>query len=403
MTEANPPAAVLPPLAPGSVSGVIVAAGSSTRFGQPGKVLTSLLGMPVLEWSLRAHARCGAVGEVVIVGRPPDRQRIHRIAERALEGKPWTFAYGGRDRQESVARGLAAVDERFEVVSVHDAARPGLTPELIEAVAQSAAQHGAAVAGVPAKDTVKVSTRDGTVRRTLDRRRLWLAATPQAFQAHLLYDAYQKAAAAGLSFTDDAGLVENMGYPVMMVQADERIAKITTKNDLAALEGMLSTGMTRVGFGYDIHRTDPERKLVLGGAEFPEGPGLAGHSDADVVCHAAADALLGAAALGDIGQHFPNSDPNLSGISSIVLLERARGILREAGFRPASLDITLIAERPKIAPRVGEMRRRMAEAVGLEIEMVSVKATTAEGTGPAGRGECMEAHAVAQVVGPGGV
>ena len=153
----------------------------------------------------------------------------------------------------------------------------------------------------------------------------------------------------------------------------------------------------RVGFGYDIHATSPERKLLLGGVEFPEGPGLAGHSDADVICHAAADALLGAAGLGDIGRHFPNTDERYAGVSSLVILQETARILAEAGFGIANVDVTLIAERPKIAPKVDEMRARMGAALGVSPDCLSVKATTAEKQGPAGRGECMEAHAVALV------
>ena len=153
----------------------------------------------------------------------------------------------------------------------------------------------------------------------------------------------------------------------------------------------------RVGFGYDIHATSPERKLLLGGVEFPEGPGLAGHSDADVICHAAADALLGAAGLGDIGRHFPNTDERYAGVSSLVILQETARILAEAGFGIANVDVTLIAERPKIAPKVDEMRARMGAALGVSPDCFSVKATTAEKQGPAGRGECMEAHAVALV------
>lgn len=382
----------------GSISAIIVAAGSSTRFGSPGKVLYPLLGRPVLDWSLRAHAACAMVGEVIIVGQPADTNRISHLASGTLKGLPWRFVTGGKDRQASVARGLSAAGERFELTSIHDAARPGVTPDLIMAVAARALETGAALAGVPARDTIKSATREGVVRRTLERRRLWHAATPQIFRTHVIYDAYEKAAGEGVSATDDAGLVERMEYPVAMVPADESILKITTRTDLAALEGMLGSGPPRVGFGYDIHRTNPERPLVLGGVLFPEGPGLEGHSDADVVCHAAADALLGAAALGDIGRHFPNTDPAYSGVSSIKLLQEVRSILADAGFSALNLDITLIAERPKIAPKAEEMRGRMAAALRLDIDRVSIKATTAEATGPAGRGECMEAHAVAQVV-----
>lgn len=380
-----------------SVAAIIVAAGSSTRFGAPGKVFEPLLGQPVLEWSLAAHDACPFVGTIVVVGQPSDEARVREACGRALSRAQWLFAPGGSERQESVANGLAAAGPDAELISIHDAARPGVTPGIIAAVAGKAREEGAAVAAVRAKDTIKECDERGAVLRTLDRSRLWQIATPQAFCADVIREAHAAAAREGIAATDDAALVERLGWTVVVVEAEETIAKITTPRDMAALSGMLGRQGARVGFGYDIHATSAERKLFLGGVEFPEGPGLAGHSDADVICHAAADALLGAAGLGDIGRHFPNTDERYAGVSSLVLLQETARILGEAGFRIVNVDVTLIAERPKIAGRVDEMRARMGAALGVSSDCLSVKATTAEKQGPAGRGECMEAHAVALV------
>ena len=376
-----------------TLSAIIVAAGQSTRFGQPGKVFQMLGEQTVLEWSIRAFAGYPHTTEIIIVGQPEDHRKILAIAEEAGRGLPIKVACGGRDRQGSVANGLALAAE-VELISVHDAARPGVTSDLIARVVRKACEVGAAVAATPAKDTIKQCSSEGTVEQTLDRSRLWQIATPQVFRTELLREAHQRPAG---SVTDDAGLIEAMGLPVAVVQADEKIAKITTQNDLKALQAMLGKMVTRVGFGYDIHQTDASRELWLGGVLFPEGPGLVGHSDADVICHAAADALLGAVALGDIGRHFPNTDPVYEGISSLKLLTAVAEKIREAGAMVVNVDITLIAERPKIVSRVDEMREKIANALGLDISGVSVKATTAESIGPAGKGECMEAHAVAQV------
>lgn len=381
------------------VCAIIVAAGSSTRFGSPGKVFAPLLGRPVLEWSLAAHNACPLVSRIVVVGQPEYEEALGEMCRRVIRRAAWSFAAGGAERQESVTNGLASLTKgESDIVSIHDAARPGVTADLIGRVALAAREHGAAVAAVRAKDTIKECDSQGIVRRTLDRSCLWQTATPQAFHAALIREAHDRAARDGVSATDDAALVERMGRPVVVVEAEETIAKITSKQDLAALGGMLGGSEMRVGFGYDIHATDPGRKLVLGGVEFPEGPGLAGHSDADVVCHAAADALLGAAALGDIGRHFPNTDARYAGASSLLLLQETARLVSGAGYEIVNLDVTLIAERPRIAGRVEEMRARMASSLSVDTGSISVKATTAEKQGPAGRGECMEAHAVAGIL-----
>lgn len=379
----------------GDLCGVIVAAGRSTRFGEGPKALADLLGRPVLEWSVQAHAACERVRQIVVVGQSERRGEIETVLKRAGTGKDICFVEGGAERQASVRRGLEVADENSALVSIHDAARPGVTPELIARVAAKAGEMGAAVAAMPVRDTVKRCASGGFVEETLDRSCLWRIATPQIFRRELIIQAHRHASGPA---TDDAALVERLGHAVMVVESDERIQKITTPADLRALEGMLGADQPRVGFGYDIHQTDPERALYLGGVHFPEGPGLAGHSDADVVCHAVADALLGAAALGDIGRHFPNADPAYAGVSSLEFLKKVAGMLQSVGARIVNVDVTLIAERPKIAPRADEMRACMAASLGITPERMSVKATTAEKTGPAGRGECMEAHAVAQIV-----
>jgi len=384
-----------------SISALIVAAGASRRFGAAGKVFFPLCGRPVIGWSLGAYAACSAVREIVVVGRAGDSGRVSALAEHEARACTWHFVEGGAERQDSVRRGLEALGADSDIISIHDAARPGVTPDLIRRTAARAMQTGAAIAAVPARDTVKVCGPDGVIRGTLDRRELWQAATPQAFRAEVIREAFREASRTGLEATDDAALVEALGRKVAVVEMDETIRKITTRADLAALEGMLggsAASAGRTGFGYDIHVTNSARRLVLGGVEFPEGPGLLGHSDADVVCHAVADALLGAAAMGDIGQHFPNTDPAWKDACSLDLLRRVGEMLLEAGYRVVNVDVTLIAERPKIAPRAGQMRSAMAGALGVDAGQVGLKATTAEGVGPAGRGECMEAHAVAQIV-----
>lgn len=382
------------------VGAVIVAAGASTRYGTPGKVFQPLLGRPVLEWSLAAHAKCPLVAEIVLVGRREDFQTIESIARSSLGDTPFKVVEGGANRQGSVRNGVLALGA-CDIISVHDAARPGVTPELIERVALAAAEVGAAIAALPAKDTIKVAGQSGVVEQTIPRDRVWQAATPQMARSDIFLKAHANEADGETAATDDAGLFEAVGQAVSVVEAASSILKLTTPDDLLALEALLGGGKMRVGFGYDIHRTDSARPLYLGGVHFPEGPGLDGHSDADVVLHAAADALLGAAALGDIGKLFPNTDSAYQGISSLELLASANQALEEAGYQVENLDITLIAERPKIADRTLEMRRAIAEALGVDTSRVSVKATTAEQTGPAGKGECMEAHAVACVRGNG--
>jgi 2-C-methyl-D-erythritol 4-phosphate cytidylyltransferase/2-C-methyl-D-erythritol 2,4-cyclodiphosphate synthase len=251
------------------------------------------------------------------------------------------------------------------------------------------------VAAVAARDTVKQA--DGSVvRATLDRRTIFLAQTPQAFRRDVLRDALALSGDA----TDEASLAEQAGHAVRIVEGEATNIKITTPEDLAMAEAINRGGGApaadvRVGTGYDLHRLVEGRLLILGGVTVPFDRGLAGYSDADAVCHAVTDAILGAAAAGDIGRHFPNTDPQWQGASSIDLLRRAAAVVRGMGLTVVNVDATVIAERPKLAPHVDAMRANLAEALGVSADRISVKGKTNEGVGELGRGEAIAVHAVA--------
>ena len=364
-----------------SVWAIVVAAGGSTRFGRP-KPYAALAGRRVLDWSL-ASARAAADGVVLVV--PAD-----------LAGHPEPAAdvvvAGGATRSGSVRRGLAAVPPDAEVVVVHDAARPLATPAMFRAAVEAVRSGAdAAVCAVPVTDTVK-EVEGTTVVATLDRTRLWAAQTPQAFAAAALRAAHE----AGGEATDDAALLEAAGTPVVVVPGGTSNLKLTVPSDLVAAEAFAGQP-PRVGQGFDVHAfsDDPTRALVLGGVVFEGERGLAGHSDADVVAHAVADALLGAAGLGDLGRHFPDTDPAWAGADSLGLLAEVVRRVAEAGWRPANADCTVVLERPRLAPHRDAMEKALGAAVGAP---VSVKAARAEGLGALGRGEGIACTAVALVV-----
>ena len=282
-----------------------------------------------------------------------------------------------------------------QLLLVHDAARPFASPALVRAVALAAAGTGAALAALPATDTVKRARGERAVE-TLDRRELWLAQTPQGFRAGVLRRALAAAGAAAAEATDEAQLVERLGEPVALVPGEPSNFKITSGADVARARAFTEAPFA-VGVGYDVHPFAAGRRLVLGGAEF-EGDGLAGHSDADICAHAVGDAILGAAGLGDLGRHFPDDDPRWKGVSSLLLLREIARKAGELGWRVGNCDLTLAARRPRVAPRSEEMRKNLAEALGVAPAQVNVKATTGEGLGFVGRGEGIAAHAVALLV-----
>lgn len=376
---------------------VLLAAGNSTRMGgSRSKVLEELGGRPALCRSLEVLDRCPLIGEICLVCREQDRADMLPLTSGL--NTPVRVVPGGAQRQDSVEQGVEALTGPWEYVAIHDGARPLVTEEVLAAVCRDAMAHGAATAAVPSKDTCKLADGAGFVAATPARDRLWAVQTPQAFSLALYREALGKARAAGQSYTDDCQLIEAAGGKVKLTMGDYRNIKLTTPEDLLAARAYLGgeggKKTVRIGYGYDVHRLVEGRKLILAGVDVPFEKGLLGHSDADVIAHAVADALLGAAALGDIGHLFPDTDPRYDGADSLKLLAEVCRLLREKGFSIGNIDATLLAQRPKIAPHIVQMRENLAAACGIAVNQVSVKATTEERLGFTGREEGMAASAV---------
>jgi len=351
-------------------------------------------------YALETFRSCAQVSEIIIIVRSQDVEAARRLVSASPNRQTEKVVCGGATRQQSVARGLAEVTPGIEWVAVHDAARPIASLALVERCLAAAEQSGAAVAAIPVSDTIKrarVRDRITSTTETLDRSDLWAMQTPQVFHRKLLEQAYQRADEEQVHATDDAALVERLGHTVCLVPSSPHNFKVTTPEDLTMAEAMMGSrcGTTRTGMGYDAHRLVPGRKLILGGVEFESDLGLAGHSDADVLAHACCDALLGAAAAGDLGQHFPDSDPQYAGISSLELLRRCTKLVQGFGYSVVNLDTVVVAEQPRIAPQAREMAQRLAAAVGVVPERISVKGTTTEGLGFTGQGQGIACYAIA--------
>jgi 2-C-methyl-D-erythritol 4-phosphate cytidylyltransferase/2-C-methyl-D-erythritol 2,4-cyclodiphosphate synthase len=424
------------------VTAIIAAGGRGQRLGaaEP-KQLLSIGGRPILERSVTAFLAHPSVDAVIValpqalVDDPPAYLRSAEALALAGSGKPLRIVAGGERRQDSVANAFRAAEGTSDLIVIHDAARPFASAGLIARTIAAAAESGAAVAAVQSRDTVKrvaqpsagpakagpyerdaagqrgagesaivVSGSSRTVVETLPRETIFLAQTPQAFRRDVL----QAALAAGESgtATDEASLAERAGHTVRLVDGEATNIKITTPDDLmigeaiaaSAREGFsrtLPARTGRAGTGYDLHRLVEGRRLVVGGVTIPSERGALGHSDADVVCHAATDAILGAACLGDIGRHFPDTDPRWKDASSLDLLTRASALVAEGGYEVGNIDVTVILERPKIKDHVDAMRRAVARAIGIDVARVSIKGKTNEGVDAIGRGEAIAAHAVA--------
>ena len=354
------------------VSAVLVAAGSSTRMGFD-KLSFDLGGETVVQRSIRAFAECPLVSEIVLVA---GKNRAFLEQQAAACTKPVQVVQGGATRAESAKNGVLA-----------------------------AAACGAAAPAVPVKDTVKRAVRgDGKtvpehcmVADTPDRSTLYAVQTPQCFdRAAYLAALDELDAEKARLVTDDCSLFELTGRPVQLTQGDYANLKITTREDLPRAEQKEGNDM-RIGHGYDVHRLVEDRKLILGGVEVPYEKGLLGHSDADVLAHAVMDAVLGAAALGDIGKHFPDTDPAYAGADSLQLAQHVARIMREHGWKIVNIDSTLLCQKPKLAPYIPAMRENLAAAFGMPVDAVSVKATTEEHLGFTGEGLGIAAHAVALI------
>lgn len=383
------------------VSAILAAGGAGVRVGagQP-KQFVDLDGRSMLERSLAVLATHPDVHEVVVA-----LPAAHLDPPPACLSQAWPcpvrVVAGGSRRQDSVARAFGAVDPSTEVVLVHDAARPFASAGLVGRMIVAAQASGAAIPAVTATDTVKLGrAADGRmwVAATVSRQDVYLAQTPQAFTRDVLAAALAEGATAEVA-TDEAGLVERLGGRVELVEGEPANVKITTPEDLAAARTRVSDApgppAFRIGSGYDLHRLVAGRPLILGGVHVPFEAGLDGHSDADIVCHAVTDAVLGAAALGDIGALFPDTDAAWKGADSVGLLRQAMTRVRAAGLRVGNVDVTVIAERPKLLPHVAAMRANLAAALGVEPSEVSLKGKTNERVDSMGRGESMACHAVA--------
>lgn len=384
---------------------VIAAGGRGSRLGSSlPKAFVSLGGRPMLSWSLDAFDGCDSIEAICLVV-PEDRLEDARCI---VDDGGWrsvrAVVTGGEERPESVLSGLRALQPNPPaIVCIHDAARPLIDGPTILRSIEVARDRGAAVTALPATDTIKRCDADGRIEATPPRCDLYHAQTPQTFHYDLLVDAYRRAEAGGMDVTDDASLVEQTGHPVFVSEGHMDNFKITTREDLARAEwllerrGGLDRASMRVGTGYDVHALAERRPLILGGVTLNFDLGLEGHSDADVLFHAISDALLGAAALGDIGRHFPDSDPGLAGADSAELAAQVVEMLADAGWRPVNVDATVICQQPRLAPHIEEMCRSIARALGLRPGDVGVKATTTEHLGFEGRGEGIAAHAVATI------
>jgi 2-C-methyl-D-erythritol 4-phosphate cytidylyltransferase/2-C-methyl-D-erythritol 2,4-cyclodiphosphate synthase len=383
------------------VSAILVAAGKGLRLGgeRPKQFLELAPGRTMLQMSVDALSACPLVSEIVVAlpgGSLGTATTPSFSLRTGRENCKVVLVEGGERRQDSVARAFESVSPDADVIAIHDAARPFVSPAVIERTIQPAAAHGAAIAAVQAVDTVKQAA--GATRvvvATLPRESIYLAQTPQAFRRDVLTAAM--AAAPDLAVTDEAMLVERAGIPVHLVDGDASNIKVTTAADLVRARSLAHEGLTgmRIGTGYDLHRLVEGRPLILAGVTIPFDRGLLGHSDADIVCHAVTDAVLGAAALGDIGRLFPDTDPEWKDADSLELLAGAVARVHAAGLVVANVDVTVIAERPKLLPHLDAMRANLAAALGIDVAAVSVKGKTNEGVDATGRADAMACHAVA--------
>ena len=365
------------------------------------KVFLPLAGRSVLRRSLDALEESGSIGGIVLVLAEGEREHYDALIGREGECALVRHVVTGADtRQQSVYAGLRVVPEDVRLVAIHDAARALVPPDVITSVVESARQYGTGVAATLITDTVKRVDDSDCAVETLVREQLRAVQTPQVFLRSLIMRAHERAQQDAYQATDDAALVERYGEVVRLVVAPQgnRNVKLTSPEDVEVMEQMIGGNM-RIGQGLDAHRLVPGRKLILGGVQVPHETGLLGHSDADVATHALIDALLGAAAMGDIGTLYPDHDPQYAGISSIALLKDVASRLTSAGLGVVNCDVTIVAQRPRLAPYIGEMRMNFARALGIALPAINVKATTSEHMGYEGREEGISASAVVLLTG----
>ncbi len=380
---------------------IIVAAGRSERMGSArgNKLLIKIGGTEVLARSMLCYQNAERIEKIFVVASDATARSAREFAEKYRITKLADVLPGGETRAASVLQGLLACKGN-ELVAIADGARPFTKPEDIDRVVAAAEQYGGAVLCVPSVDTVKQLDPAGLIQETPPRDEIRLAQTPQAFRLDLLLPLMEKAVAEEWPITDDASVFERAGRTVFPVTGDRKNIKITTPDDLSFAEviaGEKHIPLPRIGHGYDVHRLVEGRPLILCGEQIPFNKGLDGHSDADVALHALMDAMLGAAALGDIGGHFPDTDSAYKGADSGKLLAAVRDILAASGYDLINADLTIVAQAPKLSPYIPLMRQNIAGILGVPVDRISVKATTEEHLGFTGSGEGIAAHAVCMI------
>jgi 2-C-methyl-D-erythritol 4-phosphate cytidylyltransferase/2-C-methyl-D-erythritol 2,4-cyclodiphosphate synthase len=391
------------------IGAVIVAAGRGMRAGgHLPKQYRELAGRPVLARTIDAFVKHPRIGPVIVVIGAGDEARFNSLAQNY--DTPLQTCVGGASRTASVAAGLHALAaDKPDAVMIHDAARPLLSAALIDALADALKQHDAVLPALPSTDALMQLDTDGALERPVEKASIHAAQTPQAFRYSVIRQAYADLLATPVQspgstaktepdLADDAAVAIGAGVRVHTVHGEKQNFKITTPDDFQRAEAMLKSDVaptiTVTGQGFDVHRLEEAQSMWLCGVEIADGLGLVGHSDADVGLHALTDAILGAACAGDIGQHFPPSDPQWAGVSSDKFVSHALKLLADAGGQIRHADITLICERPKVGPHRDAMRARVAQLLDLDPARVNIKATTTEGLGMTGRGEGIAAQAV---------
>ena len=363
------------------VTAIITAAGKGSRMGASlPKQFLKIGNKTILEKAILPFEEAECIDHILVVSGAEFVEVCQDICKEMTKVRK--VIAGGKERQDSVNNALELVEEGY--VLIHDGARPYITEKVILNVLEDVSKVGAAVAAVPVKDTIRQQCEDGG--KTLKRSELYSVQTPQGFEVSLIKEAFAKAYEDGFYGTDDAGLVDRMGKTVAISEGDYANIKITTKEDMPV--------EVRIGTGFDVHRLVEGRKCIICGVDIPFERGLLGHSDADVALHALMDAMLGAAALGDIGKHFPDTDPKYKGISSIKLLEYVNQFIAAEGYSLGNADVTIMAQKPKMLPHIQEMRENIAKALNVPVSAINVKATTTEKLGFVGREEGIAAEAV---------
>ncbi len=393
-----------------AVAAVIAAGGTGTRMNSTvPKQFLEIAGKPILLYTVESLLSLEEITQIVVALPAEHMPAAREILGRKAFQLETELVAGGENRQESVRRGVAQVRADADVILVHDAVRPLCDRATMVRVLDAAWKDGAAVPGLPATETIQRVSRRGRVLATPPRQELYAIQTPQGFHAEILRSALNRAHEAGFLGTDESSVVRWAGSPVRVVPGSPDNIKITRPLDLDIAEALISGKpgavdrgamgeyALRIGQGIDYHRLVEGRKLILGGVEIPFDRGLEGHSDADALAHAVCDALLGAAGMGDIGMHFPDTDPSNRNRPSLEFLKMVRGKIQAAGWTIGNVDATLLLQRPRVAPYAASMKQNIAEALGLDVGGVSIKATTTEGMNAEGHGEGISAQAIALI------